>query len=175
VLKINAFINHRLDPQLIMALANEWKRLYEGANITKVLTIEASGIALAVMTGYVLGVPAVFAKKSQSINLDPDVYSTKIWSYTHQRDYDVIVAKNFLTPDDHVLIIDDVLANGAALEGLIEIVRQSGATLEGVGIAVEKDFQPGGAKLRAQGVRIESLAVIESMDCATGEIKFKAN
>ena len=154
VLKINAFINHRLDPQLIMALANEWKRLYEGANITKVLTIEASGIALAVMTGYVLGVPAVFAKKSQSINLDPDVYSTKIWSYTHQRDYDVIVAKNFLTPDDHVLIIDDVLANGAALEGLIEIVRQSGATLEGVGIAVEKDFQPGGAKLRAQGVRI---------------------
>ena len=173
VLKVNSFLNHQLDPALIMELAKEWKRLYDGAPITKILTIEASGIALAIMAGYVFNVPVVFAKKSQSINIDSDTYHTKIESFTHGKVYDVIVAKKFLSPEDHVLIIDDFLANGAALTGLLEIVNEAGATLVGAGIAIEKGFQPGGAKLRAQGVRIESLAIVDSMDNETGEIKFR--
>ena len=173
VLKVDSFLNHQLDPALFMELAKEWKRLYEGTEINKILTIEASGIALATAAGLVFGTPVVFAKKAQSINLDGEMLTTKIRSFTHGNVSDVIVSKKFLKPGDRVLIIDDFLANGAALEGLISLVESSGASLAGVGIAIEKGFQPGGALIRARGVRVESLAIVESMDENTGEIIFR--
>ena len=173
VLKVDSFINHQMDIKLFSEMAKEWKRLFAGKNITKILTIEASGIGIAAVTAMEFGVPVVFAKKSQSINLDYDNYTTKIESFTHKRVYDVIVSKKFLSTEDHILIIDDFLANGCALEGLLNIVEEAGATVEGIGIAIEKGFQVGGEKIRERGIQLESLAIVESMDDKTGEIVFR--
>ena len=172
VLKVDAFLNHQMDIALFDEMGREWKRLFADAPINKILTVEASGIGMACIAARHFQVPVVFAKKAQSLNIDGEVYSTKIESFTHERVYDVIVSKKFLGPEDHVLIIDDFLANGKALEGLIEIVESAGATLEGVGIAIEKGFQPGGKAIRYKGVRVESLAIVESMDPQTG-VKFR--
>ncbi len=173
VLKVDSFINHQMDIQLFAEMAKEWKRLFAGKNITKILTIEASGIGIAAIAAMEFGVPVVFAKKSQSINLDYDNYTTKIESFTHKRVYDVIVSKKFLSAKDHVLIIDDFLANGCALEGLLQIVEEADAAVEGIGIAIEKGFQVGGDKIRRRGIQLESLAIVESMDEKTGEITFR--
>lgn len=173
VLKVDNFLNHQMDINLFNEMGKEWKRLFADAPINKILTIEASGIGIAAVAAQHFGVPVVFAKKSQSINLDGDMYSTKIQSFTHQRIYDVIVSKKFLNADDHVLLIDDFLANGCALNGLIELVEEAGATVEGIGIAVEKGFQPGGDDLRARGYHLESLAIVQTMDPETGEIEFR--
>ncbi len=173
VLKVDSFINHQMDVRLFAEMAKEWKRLFAGKNITKILTIEASGIGIAAIAAMEFGVPVVFAKKSQSINLDYDNYTTKIESFTHKREYDVIVSKKFLSAEDHVLIIDDFLANGCALEGLLQIVEEAGAAVEGIGIAIEKGFQAGGDKIRGRGIQLESLAIVESMDETTGEITFR--
>ena len=173
VLKVDSFLNHQMDINLFNEMGKEWKRLFADAPINKILTIEASGIGIAAVAAQHFGVPVVFAKKSQSINLDGDMYSTKIQSFTHQRIYDVIVSKKFLNADDHVLLIDDFLANGCALNGLIEPVEEAGATVEGIGIAVEKGFQPGGDDLRARGYHLESLAIVQAMDPETGEIEFR--
>ena len=173
VLKVDGFLNHQMDINLFNEMGKELKRLFADAPINKILTIEASGIGIAAVVAQHFNVPVVFAKKSQSINLDGDVYSTKIQSFTYQRIYDVIVSKKFLNADDHVLIIDDFLANGCALNGLIELVGEAGATVEGIGIAIEKGFQPGGDDLRERGYRLESLAIVERMDPETGEIAFR--
>ena len=173
VLKVDSFLNHQMDINLFNEMGKEWKRLFADAPINKILTIEASGIGIAAVAAQHFGVPVVFAKKSQSINLDGDMYSTNIQSFTHQRIYDVIVSKKFLNADDHVLLIDDFLANGCALNGLIELVEEAGATVEGIGIAVEKGFQPGGDDLRARGYHLESLAIVQAMDPETGEIEFR--
>lgn len=173
VLKVDGFLNHQMDINLFNEMGKELKRLFADAPINKILTIEASGIGIAAVVAQHFDVPVVFAKKSQSINLDGDVYSTKIQSFTHQRIYDVIVSKKFLSADDHVLLIDDFLANGCALNGLIDLVEDAGATVEGIGIAVEKGFQPGGDDLRRRGYHLESLAIVQSMDPETGEIEFR--
>lgn len=173
VLKVDAFLNHQMDVTLFSAMGAEWKRLFAGAPINKILTIEASGIGIACVAAQHFGVPVVFAKKAKSVNIDGDVWATKIESFTHKRVYDVIVSKKYLGPQDHVLIIDDFLANGCALQGLLSLVRAAGAAVEGVGIAVEKGFQRGGELIRAQGVRVESLAVVDAMDADTGEIIFR--
>lgn len=173
VLKTDNFINHQMDINLFCEMAKEWKRLFAGKNINKILTIEASGIGIAAIAAEVFNVPAVFAKKSQSVNLDGENYRTSIESFTHKRTYEVIVSKKYLSADDRVLIIDDFLANGCALNGLIEIINESGATVEGIGIAIEKGYQNGGDKIRAMGYQLESLAIIDSMDENTGEIKFR--
>ena len=173
VLKVDSFLNHQIDVNLIDEMGAEFARLFADAPVNKILTIEASGIGIAAVAAQHFGVPVVFAKKSQSINLDGDMYSTKIQSFTHQRIYDVIVSKKFLNADDHVLLIDDFLANGCALNGLIELVEEAGATVEGIGIAVEKGFQPGGDDLRARGYHLESLAIVQAMDPETGEIEFR--
>ena len=173
VLKVDGFLNHQMDINLFNEMGKEFKRLFADAPINKILTIEASGIGIAAVVAQHFGVPVVFAKKSQSINLDGDVYSTKIQSFTHQRIYDVIVSKKFLSADDHVLLIDDFLANGCALNGLIDLVEDAGATVEGIGIAVEKGFQPGGDDLRRRGYHLESLAIVQSMNPETGEIEFR--
>lgn len=163
VLKVDSFLNHQIDPKLAYAMAQEIKRLYADETVNKVLTIEASGIGLAVLTGYLFECPVVFAKKSKSSNVSDDLYTAKVHSYTHGTDHTVIVSKSYLNSEDRVLIVDDFLANGAALEGLRSIVEQSGALVVGAAIAVEKAFQSGGARLRAEGMRIESLAKISSM------------
>ena len=173
VLKVDGFLNHQMDIELFNEMGKELKRLFADAPINKILTIEASGIGIAAVVAQHFNVPVVFAKKSQSINLDGDVYSTKIQSFTHQRIYDVIVSKKFLNADDHVLLIDDFLANGCALNGLIDLVEEAGATVEGIGIAVEKGFQPGGDDLRRRGYHLESLAIVQSMNPETGEIEFR--
>ena len=173
VLKGDGFLNHQMDINLFNEMGKELKRLFADAPINKILTIEASGIGIAAVVAQHFNVPVVFAKKSQSINLDGDVYSTKIQSFTHQRIYDVIVSKKFLNADDHVLLIDDFLANGCALNGLIDLVEDAGATVEGIGIAVEKGFQPGGDDLRSRGYHLESLAIVQSMNPETGEIEFR--
>ena len=173
VLKVDGFLNHQMDINLFNEMGKELKRLFADAPINKILTIEASGIGIAAVVALHFDVPVVFAKKSQSINLDGDVYSTKIQSFTHQRIYDVIVSKKFLSADDHVLLIDDFLANGCALNGLIDLVEDAGATVEGIGIAVEKGFQPGGDDLRRRGYHLESLAIVQSMNPETGEIEFR--
>ena len=173
ILKVDSFLNHQMDVELFNKMGEEFKRLYADAPITKILTIEASGIGIACIAAQHFHVPVVFAKKSQSVNLDGEMYTAKIESFTHKRTYDVIVAKKFISPDDHILIIDDFLANGCACLGLIDIIRSAGATVEGVGIAVEKGFQKGGELIRKQGIRVESLAIIESMDDKTGEITFR--
>ena len=173
VLKVDGFLNHQMDINLFNEMGKELKRLFADAPINKILPIEASGIGIAAVVAQHFDVPVVFAKKSQSINLDGDVYSTKIQSFTHQRIYDVIVSKKFLSADDHVLLIDDFLANGCALNGLIDLVEDAGATVEGIGIAVEKGFQPGGDDLRRRGYHLESLAIVQSMNPETGEIEFR--
>ena len=163
ILKVDMFLNHLMDIRLYRAMAEEWKRLYEGEEVTKILTIEASGIGMAALAGEVFDVPVLFAKKAQTSNIDGDVYSSKVYSYTHNREYTIRVSKQFLSPEDKVLIIDDFLANGKALLGLIDIVHQAGATVTGCGIAIEKAYQPGGEAVRSTGVRVESLAKIKEM------------
>ncbi len=173
VLKVDSFINHQIDVKLINELGKEFKRLYDGVEINKILTIEASGIGIATIVAQYFDAPVVFAKKTQSINLDGSMYTTKIESFTHKRVYDVIVSKKYLSPEDKILVIDDFLANGCAVEGLIDIIQSSGATLQGVGIVIEKGFQDGGKRLRDKGIRVESLAIVESMDDKTGKITFR--
>ena len=173
VLKVDSFLNHQIDVPFIAKLGEEFKRLYADTPITKILTIEASGIGLASVAAMYFNVPVVFAKKSSGSNMDKDVYFTEIYSYTHNKVNEVVVSKRLINTEDRVLIIDDFLANGCALEGLIDIVRQEGATVEGVGIAVEKGFQGGGDKLRASGIRVESLAIIEKMDAQSKTIEFR--
>lgn len=163
VLKVDSFLNHQMDIRLINEIGKEFKRRYEGEKITKILTIEASGIGIACIAAQYFDVPVVFAKKTQSVNLDGDLYSAKVESFTHKKVYDVILSKKYLSAEDRVLLIDDFLANGCALQGLIQIVHQAGASLAGAGIVIEKGFQQGGDQLRKQGVRVESLAIIDSM------------
>lgn len=173
VLKVDSFINHQMDVELFNEMGKEFKRLFADKPINKILTIEASGIGIACIVAQHFNCPVVFAKKSKSINLDGESYVTKIESFTHKRVYDVIVSKKYLHDDDHILIIDDFLANGCAVNGLIDLITSAGATVEGVGIAVEKGFQIGGKLIRDKGVRVESLAIVESMDASTGKIEFR--
>lgn len=163
ILKVDSFLNHQMDIPFINELGKEFKRRFADAPITKILTIEASGIGIACLVAQHFNVPVVFAKKAQSLNLDGEMYCTKVQSFTHKRVYDVILSKKFLSAEDHVLIIDDFLANGCALQGLMEIVKESGAVLEGAGIVIEKGFQNGGDFLREQDIRVESLAIVDSM------------
>ena len=173
VLKVDSFLNHQMDVELFNEMGKEFRRLFPSEKINKILTIEASGIGIACIAAQYFHVPVVFAKKSQSINLDGEQYATRIESFTHKRVYDVIVSKKYLQKGDRVLIIDDFLANGCAVAGLIDLIESAGASIEGVGIAVEKGFQEGGKLLRGKGIRVESLAIVESMDDKTGEIVFR--
>lgn len=176
VLKVDSFLNHCMDVSLFNEMGEEYAKRFAGKNINKILTIEASGIGIAsVVALHFNNAPVVFAKKSKSINLDGDMYTAEVESFTHKNTNHVIVSKKFLTKDDHVLIIDDFLANGCALQGLIQICNQAGATVEGIGIAIEKGFQPGGRMIRNMGYQLESLAIVESMDAATGNIVFRQN
>ena len=173
VLKVDNFLNHQCDVALYDHMGAEWARLFAGKRIDKILTIEASGIGIAcVAATHFGGVPVVFARKTESKNLDGDQYRTNVRSYTKGREYQVIVARRFLSPGEHVLVINDFMAMGCAMSGLLEICNEAGVIVEGIGIAVEKGFQPGGAELRARGYQVESLAVVKSMDAATGEIEF---
>lgn len=174
VLKVDGFLNHQMDVELFNEMGKELRRLFPSEKINKILTIEASGIGIACIAAQYFKVPVVFAKKSQSIYLDGEQYTTRIESFTHKRIYDVIVSKKYLSKEDHVLIIDDFLANGCAVAGLIELVQSAGAYIEGVGIAIEKGFQKGGELLRSKGLRVESLAIVESMNDETGEIVFRS-
>ena len=173
VLKVDSFLNHQMDINLFKQMGEEFKRRFADKNINKIMTIEASGIGIACVVASYFDVPVVFAKKSQSINIDGDVYVAEVESFTHKNKNQVIVSKRFLGPEDHVLINDDFLANGCALQGLISIVAQAGGTVEGIGIAVEKGFQSGGRMIRNLGYQLESLAIVESMDAATGNVKFR--
>ena len=173
VLKVDSFLNHQMDIGLLNEMGAEFKRRFAGKPINKILTIEASGIGIACIAAQHFNVPVVFAKKSQSINLDGEMYVAEVESFTHKCINHVIVAKKFLTPEDHVLIIDDFLANGCALQGLIQIVQSAGATVEGIGIAIEKGFQSGGGIIRNLGFQLESLAIVDGMDAATGHIEFR--
>lgn len=173
VLKVDCFLNHLMDVKLFHEMGMEFKRLFADKPINKILTIEASGIGIACVAAECFDVPVLFAKKSQSINLSGEVYATKVESFTHKRVYDVVVSKKFIGPEDHVLIIDDFLANGCALKGLIELVQDAGATVEGIGICIEKGFQEGGKLIRGMGIQLESLAIVDKMDPATGEIVFR--
>ena len=173
VLKVDSFLNHQIDIGLMNEIGKEFKRIFSDVEITKILTVEASGIAIAAIVAQYFNVPVVFAKKSQSINIDGSVYCSKIESFTHKRVYDVIVSKKYLSADDKILIVDDFLANGCAADGLIDIINESGATLQGVGIIIEKGFQDGGKRLRERGIRVESLAIVDSMDDTTGQIVFR--
>ncbi len=173
VLKVDSFLNHQMDIALMDQIGEEFHRRFAHKNITKVLTIEASGIAIAYPVARQFGVPMVFAKKSKSINIEGDVYVAEVESFTHKNRNQVVVSKKFLGPGDHVLIVDDFLANGCALQGLISIVESAGATVEGLGIAVEKGFQIGGRVIRNLGYSLESLAIVDAMNDATGEIIFR--
>ena len=173
VLKVDSFLNHQMDVELFAEIGKEFKRRFAGCEINKILTIEASGIGIACVVAQYFHCPVIFAKKTQTKNIAGEVYTSKVESFTHGRVYDIIVAKEFLGPGDKVLLIDDFLANGCALEGLIDIVNKAGASVEGVGIAVEKGFQKGGDLIRSKGIRVESLAIVESMDDKTGEITFR--
>ena len=172
VLKVDRFLNHQMDIKLINDIGKEFYRLFGDCGVNKILTIEASGIGIACITAQFFGVPVIFAKKNKTKNIAGDVYTSKVESFTHGKVYDIIVSKEFLGPQDRVLLIDDFLANGSALQGLIHLVRDAGAQLVGAGICVEKAFQPGGDMIRAMGVRVESLARVKSMDEATGQIEF---
>ena len=172
VLKVDRFLNHQMDIQLINEIGKEFYRLFGDCGVNKILTIEASGIGIACITAQSFGVPVIFAKKNKTKNIAGDVYTSKVASFTHGKVYDIIVSKEFLKPEDRVLLIDDFLANGSALQGLINLVRDAGATLVGAGICVEKAFQPGGDLIRNMGVRVESLARVKSMDEATNSIEF---
>ena len=173
VLKVDSFLNHQMDVALIEEIGREFKRRFAGKNITKVLTIEASGIGIAAFVAREFGVPMVFAKKSKSINIDGDVYVAEVESFTHKNKNQVMVSKRFLTSNDHLLIVDDFLANGCALQGLISLASGAGATIEGLGIVIEKGFQNGGRVIRNLGYHLESLAIVESMDYETGSITFR--
>lgn len=173
VLKVDSFLNHQMDISLFNQMGAEFKKRFEGKNINKILTIEASGIGIACVVAMHFNVPVVFAKKSKSINIDGDMYIAEVESFTHKCKNQVIVSKKFLNEDDHVLIIDDFLANGCALQGLISIIKQAGGTVEGIGIAIEKGFQNGGKIIRNLGYQLESLAIVDSMDAATGTVKFR--
>ncbi len=173
VLKVDSFLNHQIDVSLLNELGKEFKRRFEGEKITKILTIEASGIGIACIAAQHFGVPVVFAKKTQTKNIAGDTYKSRVESFTHGRVYDIIVSKEFLNKDDRVLIIDDFLAKGSALNGLAELVTNAGATIVGAGIAIEKGFQDGGELIRNRGIRVESLAIIDEM--YGGEIKFREN
>lgn len=173
VLKVDSFLNHQMDVQLLDEIGREFKRRFGHKKVTKVLTIESSGIAIALSVAREFGVPMVFAKKSQSLNIDGDTYVAEVESYTHKKTNRVIVAKKFLSPEDHVLIVDDFLANGCALQGLISIVEDAEATVVGCGIAVEKGFQEGGHRIRNLGYHLESLAIVDAMDVETGTITFR--
>lgn len=176
VLKVDSFLNHCMDVSLFNEMGEEYAKRFAGKNINKILTIEASGIGIASVAAlHFNNVPVVFAKKSKSINLDGDMYTAEVESFTHKNTNHVIVSKKFLSSDDHVLIIDDFLANGCALQGLIQICNQAGAVVEGIGIAIEKGFQPGGRMIRNMGYQLESLAIVESMDASTGTIVFRQN
>lgn len=163
VLKVDSFLNHQMDVELFAEMGREWKRLFAGEEINKILTIEASGIGIACVVAEQFGVPVVFAKKNRTKNIAGDVYTAQVESFTHGRTYEIMVSKRFLTHTDRVLLLDDFLANGAALRGLIQLVQEAGATLVGAGVGIEKAFQPGGALIRGMGVRVESLARIKSM------------
>ena len=173
VLKVDSFLNHQMDVKLFQEIGKEFKRRFEGEEITKILTIEASGIGIACVAAEVFDVPVVFAKKTQTKNIAGDVYTTKVESFTHGRVYDIIVSREFLGKGDKVLLIDDFLANGKALEGLAELVKKSGAELVGAGVVIEKGFQVGGDIIRSKGIHLESLAIVESMDEKTGEVVFR--
>ena len=173
VLKVDSFLNHQLDIELLDQIGEEFKRRFADVPVTKVLTIEASGIAMAYPVARAFGVPLVFAKKAQSVNLDGEKYVVEVDSFTHKRRNMVIVSKKYLDASDHVLIIDDFLANGCALQGLIAIVESAEATVEGCGIVIEKGFQEGGERIRNLGYRLESLAIVDAMDPETGAITFR--
>ena len=173
ILKVDSFLNHQMDIPLFQELGREFQKRFKDENITKILTIEASGIGIACVVAQYFHVPVVFAKKTQTKNIAGEVYTSKVESFTHGRVYDIIVSKQFLCPEGRVLVIDDFLANGKALEGLIALINDAGATLVGAGIAVEKGFQRGGQIIRDMGVHLESLAIIESMNDETGEIIFR--
>ena len=175
ILKVDSFLNHQMDINLLEDIGAEFHRRFADRPITKVLTIEASGIAIAYPVAKAFGVPLVFAKKTRSINMDGESYVAEVLSFTHKTTNKVIVSKKFLSPDDHILLIDDFLADGSAMQGLISIVDTAGATVEGLGIAIEKGFQEGGWRLRNLGYRVESLAIIDNMDAATGTITFREN
>lgn len=173
VLKVDSFLNHQMDIRLFDEMGAEFKRRFADASINKILTIEASGIGIACIAARHFDVPVVFAKKSKSINIDGNMYVAEVESFTHKCKNQVIVSRKFLGPEDHVLIIDDFLANGCALQGLISIVTEAGGTVEGIGIAIEKGFQNGGRIIRNLGYHLESLAIVDSMDAATGSITFR--
>ena len=173
VLKVDSFLNHQMDIALMEEIGREFKRRFADKPVTKVLTIEASGIGIACFVAREFGVPMLFAKKAKSINIDGDVYLAEVESFTHKNKNNVIVSKKFLSPDDHLLIIDDFLANGCALQGLISIAEASGATIEGLGIVIEKGFQVGGRVIRNLGYHLESLAIVDEMDAEAGTIKFR--
>ena len=173
ILKVDSFLNHQMDIDLINAIGKEFKKRFDHCPITKILTIEASGIGIACIAAQYFHVPVVFAKKSQSVNIDGDVYSAEVESFTHKCKNQVLISKKFVGPEDHVLIIDDFLANGCALQGLISIVNQAGGTVEGIGIAVEKGFQQGGQIIRNLGYQLESLAIVDGMNAADGSINFR--
>ena len=173
VLKVDSFLNHQMDVKLFQEIGKEFKRRFADEEITKILTIEASGIGIACVAAEVFDVPVVFAKKTQTKNIAGDVYTTKVESFTHGRVYDIIVSKEFLGKGDKVLLIDHFLANGKALEGLAELVTKSGAELVGAGVVIEKGFQVGGDIIRSKGIHLESLAIVESMDEKTGEVVFR--
>ena len=173
VLKVDSFLNHQMDIHLLNQIGEEFKKRFDGKPINKIVTIEASGIGIACIVANHFDVPVVFAKKSKSINIEGDVYVAEVESFTHKCKNQVIVSKKFLGPDDHVLIIDDFLANGCALQGLVSIVAQAGGTVEGIGIAIEKGFQQGGRIIRNLGYQLESLAIVDGMDPQTGEVFFR--
>lgn len=173
VLKVDSFLNHQMDIHLLNQIGEEFKKRFEGKPINKIVTIEASGIGIACIVANHFDVPVVFAKKSKSINIEGDVYVAEVESFTHKCKNQVIVSKKFLGPEDHVLIIDDFLANGCALQGLVSIVAQAGATVEGIGIAIEKGFQQGGRIIRNLGYQLESLAIVDGMNPETGEVFFR--
>lgn len=173
ILKVDSFLNHQMDVKLFKQMGEEFKRRFAGKNINKIITIEASGIGIACIVAECFDVPVVFAKKSQSVNIDGDVYSAEVESFTHKCKNQVLISKKFVGPEDHVLIIDDFLANGCALQGLISIVNQAGGTVEGIGIAVEKGFQQGGQIIRNLGYQLESIAIVDGMNAADGSINFR--
>ena len=173
VLKVDSFLNHQMDIALFSEMGKEWKRRFADKEINKILTIEASGIGIAAVVAMEFGVPVVFAKKSKSINLEGEMYTAEVESFTHKNKNQVIVSKKFLNENDHVLIIDDFLANGCALQGLIQIVQQAGATVEGIGIAIEKGFQTGGQIIRNLGYHLESLAIVDGMNHEDGSIQLR--
>lgn len=173
ILKVDSFLNHQLDVELFDQMGAEWAKRFEGVEINKILTIEASGIGIACVAARHFNVPVVFAKKSQSVNLDGEMYTAEVESFTHKNKNNVIVSKKFLNENDKVLIIDDFLANGCALQGLISIINSAGASVAGIGIAIEKGFQSGGQIIRNLGYKLESLAIVDGMDPSTGKINFR--